>query len=538
MAAMSGVRRYLVRFAALAAAAVVLGLTAGSADAQKSGGTLIMMVQPEPPTLASYLSTAGPIAQVSAKVYDGLLEYNLALEAQPSLAESWAVSGDGKTITFKLRQGVKFHDGTPFTSADVKYSILDLLKKVHPRAAVTFRALLDIETPDSYTAVFKLSAPAPYMMRALSGYESPIVSKHLFENTDPRSNPTADAPIGTGPFKFVEWKKGQYIRLDKNPDYWKKGLPYLDRIVARFVPDASTRTAAMENQEVHFAAFDAIPFVDVKRLSALPYIAVTTEGYEFINSVALMEINRQHPPLDKKEVRQAIAYALDRKFIVDNIWYGFGVPAAGPLHVGFKKAGLYMDDVRHFDVPDRIAIANKLLDDAGLKRGADGMRFKITHDMLPYGEAWQRLGEYVKQALAQIGIDVTLRYEDVPSFLRRIFTTYDFDIDSDFYYGLADPVMGIHRQYLSSMISPGTVFVNSTHYSNPEVDRILAAATVETDAAKRAQLYHEFQKIVVEDSPIVWLFDMQFVNIYNKKFHDVIVSPLGVYSSFDRVWME
>ncbi len=526
------------RLAAIAAAFAALMLAVPSAEAQKSGGTLIMMVQPEPPTLASYLSTAGPIAQVTAKIYDGLLEYNLALEAQPSLAESWAVAADGKTITFKLRHGVKFHDGTPFTSADVQYSIMEVLKKVHPRAAVTFKALQAVETPDPYTAVFKLSEPAPYIMKALSGYELPIVAKHLFENTDPRSNPTADAPVGTGPFKFVEWKKGQYIRLDKNPDYWKKGLPYLDRIVARFVPDASTRTAAMENQEVHFAAFDAIPFVDVKRLSALPYIAVTTQGYEFINSVAMMEINSQHPPLDKKEVRQAIAYAIDRKFIVDNIWYGFGVPAVGPLHVGFEKAGLYTTDVRHFDVPDRLTIANKLLDDAGLKRGADGMRFKITHDILPYGESWQRLGEYVKQALAQIGIDVTLRYEDVPSFLRRVFTTYDFDIDSDFYYGLADPVMGVHRQYLSTMVHPGTVFVNNTHYANPEVDRILALATVEADPAKRAQLYHQFQKIVVDDSPIVWLFDMQFVNIYNKKFHDVITSPLGVYASFDRAWME
>lgn len=538
MAWTSSARKGLLRAAALVAAVLAVLLAAGNAEAQKAGGTLIMMVQPEPPTLASYLSTAGPIAQVTAKIYDGLLEYNLDLEPQPSLAESWSVSADGKTITFKLRQGVKFHDGTPFTSADVKYSIMDVLKKVHPRAAVTFKALQDVETPDPGTAVLKLSEPAPYIMKALSGYETPMLAKHLFENTDPRNNPTADAPVGTGPFKFVEWKRGQYIRLDRNPDYWKKGLPHLDRIVARFVPDASTRTAAMENQEVHFAAFDAIPFVDVKRLAALPYIATTTEGYEFINSVAMMEINSQRPPLDKKEVRQAIAYALDRKFIIDNIWYGFGVPATGPLHVGFKKAGFYTADVRRYDVPDRLAIANKLLDDAGLKRGADGMRFKITHDILPYGEAWQRLGEYVKQALAQVGIDVTLRYEDVPAFLRRVFTTYDFDIDSNFYYGLADPVMGVHRQYLSSMIHPGTVFVNNTHYSNPKVDDILARATAEPDAKKRAALYYEFQKIVVDDSPIVWLFDMQFVNIYNKKFHDVITSPLGVYSSFDRVWME
>ncbi len=533
-------KRIVAAFARLsfAAAAAALIFIAQPVFAQKSGGTLIMMVQPEPPTLASYVSTSGPVAQVSAKVYDGLLEYDLELNPHPSLAESWQVAPDGLSITFKLRQGVKFHDGKPFTSADVKFSILEVLKKVHPRGPNTFKALTGIETPDPHTAVFKLSEPAPYMMRALSGYESPMLPKHLFEGTDIRNNPKANAPVGTGPFRFVEWQKGQYIRLDKNKDYWKKGQPYLDRIVARFVPDASTRTAAMEKGEVHFAAFDAIPFVDVKRLQQLPHIGTTLQGYEFINSMTIMEINTKHEPLNRKEVRQAIAYAIDRKFIIDNIWYGFGRPATGPLNANYEKAGLYSADVRRFDTPDRIATANKLLDDAGLKRGADGMRFKITHDILPYGEQWQRLGEYFKQAMAEIGIDVTLRYEDVPTFLRRVFTNYDFDITTNFYYGLADPVLGVHRQYVTDQIRQGTVFVNSTRYSNPRVDALLKQATIENDPAKRKSLYAEFQKIVVDDSPIVWVFDMQFVNIYNKKFHDLIVSPLGVYGSFDRAWME
>jgi peptide/nickel transport system substrate-binding protein len=315
-------------------------------------------------------------------------------------------------------------------------------------------------------------------------------------------------------------------------------MPYLDRIVARFVPDASTRTAAMEKGEVHFAAFDAIPFVDVKRLQALPTIATTTQGYEFINSVTMMEINTKKPPLDKKEVREAIAYSIDRKFIIDNVWYGFGRPSTGPLNADFAKAGLYTADVRKYDVPDRIAIANKLLDDAGLKRGADGVRFKIMLDLIPYGEQWQRMGEYVKQALAQVGIDATLRYEDVAGFLRRIYTNYDFDVTANFLYGLADPVIGVHRQYASDQIRQGTVFVNSTRYSNPHVDDVLKRATTENDPAKRAALYFDFQKTVVEDSPIVWVFDMQFVNIYNKKFHDIVTSPLGVYASFDRAWME
>ncbi len=526
----------------IGALAVVVGLLAAEpspAHAQpKRGGTLIMLVQPEPPTLASYLSTSGPIGQVTAKIYDGLLEYDFNLNPLPSLAESWQVAPDGRSLTFKLRKGVRFHDGKPLTSADVKFSVMEVLKKVHPRGPNTFRSVVDIETPDESTAVFKLDQPAPYVLRALSGYESPMLPKHLFEGQDPKNAPNANKPVGTGPFKFVEWDKGQFIRLDRNEQYWKPGQPYLDRIVARFIPDPSTRSAAMEKGEVHFAAFDAIPFVDVNRLKALPHIAVTLEGYSMVNPITLLEINGKHPPLDKKEVRQAIAYAIDRKFIIENIWFGFGRPSTGPLNANFAKTGLYTNEVRRYDAADRIQRANQLLDAAGLKRGPDGMRFKITHDILPYGEQWQRLGEYIKQTLGQVGIDVTLRHEDVPTWLKRIFTNYDFDLTSDFYYNLADPVLGVHRQYLTDQIRQGTVFVNSTRYSNAKVDDLLKSGTIESNAAKRAALYKEFQKIVVEDSPIVWLFDMQFVNVYNNRFQDVVTSPLGVYGNFDRASMK
>src|SRR5215467_12953262 len=215
-------RAGLGRVALLAVLIGVLCLP-GGADAQKRGGTLVMLVQPEPPTLASYISTSGPIGQVTSKIYDGLLEYDFNLKPIAGLAQSWTIGADGKTITFVLQKGVKFHDGQPFTSADVKFTVLEVLKKFHPRGAATFCEVADIETPDPNTAVFKLAAPAPYLMMALSGYESPMLPKHLFEGTDIKASKYANAPVGTGPFKFVEWQRGQYMRLDRNPDYWKKG---------------------------------------------------------------------------------------------------------------------------------------------------------------------------------------------------------------------------------------------------------------------------------------------------------------------------
>lgn len=506
--------------------------------AQKRGGTLVMIVQPEPPSLASYQNTAGPISQVAAKVYDGLLEYDFNFKAKPGLAKSWTVSPDGKTITFKLQEDVKFHDGKPFTSADVQHTYMNVLKKVHPRGLVTLRDLEAVETPDAMTAVFKLAKPAPYLMMALSGYESPIVPKHLFETGDLVSHPNANKPIGTGPFKFVEWQKGQYIRLDRNPDYWRKGEPYLDRIVARFIADAGTRTAAIEKAEAHFAAFNAVPSVEHARLKKLPTLEITTKGYEMFSPIVLYEMNTTKKPFDNVKVRQAVSYALDRKFVIDTLWFGYGKPATGPISSNFAASGLYTKEVRDYNVPNGLELAGKLLDEAGYPKKADGMRFEIVHDVSPYGEEWRRLGEYAVQQLGKLGIKVTLRYEDVPTWLRRIYTNYDFELNSNLLFTLPDPVIGVHRSYWSKNVRPGVPFSNAARLTIPRVDELLEAATVEPDPAKRIALYHEFQKIVVEQAPLLWLFEMEYVTVSNKRFKGWLQSPLGVYTSFNQAWLD
>ena len=523
----------------LAVVAVVgLVLPAEEASAQKRGGTLVMLVQPEPPTLASYISTSGPIGQVTSKIFDGLLEYDFSLKPVPGLAESWKVSPDGKTITFTLQKGVKFHDGKPFTSADVKFSVLDVLKKVHPRGPATFREVTEIDTPDSHTAVFRLSGPAPYLLMALSGYESPMLPKHLYEGQDIKASKYANAPVGTGPFKFVEWQRGQFIRLDRNPDYWKSGRPYLDRIVARFVADSATRTATIEKGEAHIGGFAAIPWPDVKTLAKLPTIETTTKGYEMSSPIVQLDFNTRKAPFDNVKVRQAVSYAVSRKAVIENVWFGWGRPATGPINSNFAPVGFYTSQVRKYDVPNGIETANKLLDEAGFKRGANGVRFEIVHDLTPYGEEWQRYGEYVQQVLAELGIKATLRYEDVPTWLKRLFTDYDFQLSSNWIQGLADPVIGVHRLYHSRQIRPGTVFVNESGWSSPRTDELMDQATVELDPKKRAALYHEFQKLVVEAAPLVWVHELQFVTVYNKQFKDLIVSPLGLYASFDRAYQD
>ncbi len=236
-------RRALMAGAATASLAPAVR---AQAPTPQRGGTMVMIVQPEPATLASYLSVAGNIPTITTQIYEGLVTYDWDLKPAPKLAKSWEIAPDGLSITFHLQDGVTFHNGAKFTSADVQYTFMQVLKKVHPRAAVVLADLTGIDTPDPLTAIFRLSHPAPYLMMALSGYDAPVLCKSVFENTDPAANPSANRPIGTGPFKFGAWERGQYVRLDRNPSYWQPGLPMLDRIIARFIADASTRSAALE----------------------------------------------------------------------------------------------------------------------------------------------------------------------------------------------------------------------------------------------------------------------------------------------------
>ncbi|MFK7892661.1 MAG: ABC transporter substrate-binding protein [Granulosicoccus sp.] len=509
----------------------------GSVLAQQAGGTMVKIVQPEPPSLAPYLSTSGPIGLVAPKIYQGLLDYDLELNIVPELAESYEISDDGLTVTFNLQQGVTWHDGEPFTSADVQFTIMEVLKKFHPRGPNSFKEVSEIQTPDEHTAIFKLDNPAPYMMRAFAGYESPIVPKHLLEGKDIREAELANNPVGTGPFKFVEWKKGQYIRLDKNENYWKEGLPLLDRVVARIIPDASTRTAAIESGEAMYGAFGAIPNVDVVRLREMDSIGVTTDGYSMINPMALLEFDTTQPPFDNALVRNAVSTAIDRQFLIDNIWFGYGKAATSALSSNFEPTGLYKATANYPGSPD-VEAAAKMLDEAGMAPNDDGVRFSTTLDLIPYGEDWRRAGEYIKQALAEIGIELELRYEDVPTWIKRVYGDYDFAMNLNYFYQLPDPVIGVHRHYGSDQIREGTPFVNSTRYSNSELDNLLAAGATAGDQKERLEIYGQIQDILAADQPVVNLFEMQFITVHNSKLKDHDFSAMGSYSSFDRAWLE
>ena len=525
-------RKFLKTSGAIAVGATFASfLPSNVVKASKRGGTLSMLVQPEVPTLASYLSTSMPVGQTASKIYDGLLEYNFDLSPRPCLAESWNVSPDGLTITFNIRKGVKFHDGHPMTSEDVRYSIMEVLIKYHARGG-KFKIIESIQTPDDHTVLIKLKSSSPALMMAFSGYESPIIPKHLFAGKDIKNHPLANKPIGTGPFKFVEWKRGQYMRFDRNPDYWSPGQPYFDRIVVQTIPDSATRSAVLEKGDFQLAGFGAVPNNDAKRLGALPNLIVTTKGYENFSPISELDFNTKVKPFNNKKVRQAVAFCIDRKFVIKNIWFDFGKIATGPINSNFEAAGLYTSKVKNYDVSNRIEVANRLLDEAGYPRKSDGYRFEITHDITPYGGEWKSFGEYTVQQLDKIGIKARLRVEDVATWLKRIYTNYDFTLSSNWLNTFADPVLGVHRLYHSNAIKPGTVFKNASRWSSPLTDKLMDMASVEPDQEERGALYQAFQKILVEEVPVTWIHEIQFPTVINAQYKDVITSAIGIAGNF------
>ena len=197
-----------------------------------------------------------------------------------------------------------------------------MIIKIKKKENLILKELEAVETPNPMTAVFRLANPAPYLMMSLSANNIPVICKKVFEGTVPLQNPTANRPIGTGPYKFGAWERGQFIRLDRNDRYWKPGLPLLNRIIARFIPDAATRSAALEAGEAHYAAYSAVNAADIRRMQANPILGSTTLGYGTTAATSVLEFNMRRPILAKKEVRQAIGHAIDYDGILGNLLGG------------------------------------------------------------------------------------------------------------------------------------------------------------------------------------------------------------------------
>jgi len=517
-----------VRTAAAVAAIACLSASA-ALHAQTRGGTLTAIVQPEPPILMLGLNQQAPTQYVAGKIYQSLLTYDAQLRPQPSLAKSWKIAPDSLTYTFELQRGVKWHDGKPFTAADVVFSVDKFLRETHPRARPVINKYVEsVKALNDHTVEFKLKEVYSPFMSLFVVDNMPVVPKHIYEGTDFRANPANQRPIGTGPFVFKEWKKGSHIVLTRNPDYWKKGQPYLDEIVFRVVPDAASRAVAFEKGDVQVLRGGDVDNVDVKRLKALPDVEMTTKGWEMYAPLAFISMNQRKPPFNNLKVRQAVMHAVNRKFIVDNIFFGMGKVATGPI----ASTTLYYDkNVPQYDF--NLKKARELIKASGVDVGATPVKILS----FPYGSAWDRLGEYTKQSLQQIGFKVEIEPVDAGGWAKRS-GDFDFDLTFNYTYQYGDPALGVARHFLSTNAVKGSPFVNNQGYVNPKVDELFGTAAAASKPELRQKLYSEVQNILVSDVANGVLFELEFPTFYRKNIRNLVKTGIGLNETFDDVYIE
>jgi peptide/nickel transport system substrate-binding protein len=522
-----------IRHITLALSAALLAASA-FAQAPRTGGSLNLIVQPEPASINLGNSKLGPSSFVGSKIYEGLISLSPKLEPTPRLAESWAVSPDKKTYTFKLRQNVKWHDGKPFTSADVVFSFTQYLPVTFARTKLVMDKVASITAPDAGTVVFQLKEPYPAFMLIFEATGGTIMPKHLYEGvTDYRTTQVNNAVVGTGPFKIGEWRRGAFIRLVKNPDYWDKGKPYLDNVYFHVVPDAVGRSIAFESGKVDAIRAGDVENFEIARLAAAPGVTLTKAGWEFLQPIGFLNMNLRNKPLDDKRFRQAVAHAVDRQFIIKNIFSTFGEPVDGPFTNSFAFKDASVETKYAYD-PAR---AKALLDEMGLKPRSDGTRVELRLLPLPYGETWQRLAEYTRERLNSVGIKTTIVATDVPGWFSRL-SSGDFDLAYNFVYLLGDPAMGISQTYLSTnQLNRGTA-ANVDGYVNPEMDKLLQKAEHEAHHSTRAQMYSQVQKTLSQDLPVLWTHQMVMPTVYRSKVKNLITTGLGMNDSFADVWID
>jgi peptide/nickel transport system substrate-binding protein len=447
---------------------------------------------------------------------------------RPYLAERWSVSEDARSITLHLRPDAKFHDGRPITAEDLQFSV-ETVRDHHPFKGM-FAPVNAVTITDRHTAVVRLMEPHPALQLAMTTVFVPVLPKHVYGDgqpipTHPRNTTNV---VGSGPFRLVDFKPGEHVIMQRFDDFFLKGRPYLDRLVFREFKDSTSMVLAFERGDV-----DYVPFVndpkDLDRLRKVRGASVIGDFVPGVGALVWLAFNTRNPKLADKRVRQAISFAIDRDFVVKNLSTGAVRVSTGPLH---SASPFYTPDVERYR--HDLARANALLDAAGLKPGADGKRLALACDTTNANDQ-RTLAEYLRSALAKVGIDLTVRISpDFPTWARRV-GEHDFELTTDSVWNWGDPVIGVHRTYQTSNIRKGVIWSNTQQYSNPRVDELMAQAGKERDVATRRTLYAEMQRIVVDDCPIAFVFETGFGAAFSRTTGHGDFGVWGAMSPYDHL---
>ncbi len=465
----------------------------------QSGGTLLDATIGEPSGLIYMIAGESAAGAIASNIFNKLLKYDKNLELEGELVEGWQISNDQKTITFKLKPNLKWSDGKPLTSADVLWTwqaVID--EKTRSPYASDFQLVKKAETPDALT--FSVTYDQAYAPALDSWAGLQILPKHLLQGQDLHTTAFARKPIGSNYYKLDSWTHGENIKLSRNPSS-VLGQAKIDRLVTRIIPDSSAQFLELMADNIDSMGLDPIKYARI--IPARPELKQKLALYkELGNSYTYMGFNLKRKPYNDIRVRKAINYAIDKQEIIDGVYLGLGIDIASPYKPGTRWSN---PDLKPYPYDPQKAKA--LLKEAGftdndgdgvLERDGKPFSFEILTNQ---NKEREKSAVLIQRRLEDVGIQANVRAIEWASFISRFIKTGDFDVVI-LGWGLGlDPDQ--FNIWHSSQQAPGQF--NFIGYNNPSIDKLLEQGRTELNADKRQKIYHEFAKVLLEDSPIVYL---------------------------------
>ena len=464
--------------------------TATASDEPVSGGTYIVRGAGDPYSFNPDLKVDDWGVVTYQNIFNRLVKQTVSNEVVGDLAESWEFSDDGLTLTFHLHEGVKWHDGEPFSSEDVKWTFDKI--RTEGYQSNSFKQLSEITCPDENTVVFHLSEPNSGIVATIGWLGTFIMPKHIYDTPDYdwSTNPANFQPVGTGPFKFVEHKKGVSITLERNDEYWGD-TPILDKIIFSIIPDEMTAYQAFLQDEVDYLG-TGVPSTNTNDFDDNP-------DYEVYLQLSMnrlyLAFNFEDEHFSKPEVRKAVAMGVDRQMIYDRVANGVGGVAETFIS---PMAEDFADD--RYTMPEHnVEQARKLLEQAGYTANADGYYFSMEFSVFENGN-YKEIAEIIQQNLKEIGIDMRINMMDYAIWTEKVKQNKEYQMTMSAGYQGPD-VSGIAGRVSTHGSN------NFMNFSNARLDECLEEALKTSDHETRKAYYSEVQKIMSEEMPMAILLD-------------------------------